>query len=343
MARPMNPLPPGNDTLVTFAASLRVLREDAGQPSLAVMAQRCDVSTAALCQAHSGKTVPSWRSVRGYVTACRGNPVDWRARWETLNLTDLADQSSKHGDLIKRWARVGQILPPRRIESEAELTRLLNSVRTFRGLSLRDLQRRAPGYSHHTYGAMLRGERPVTADILQMFLNACGVEMESLKRWLRLLVQIRPQEEFAAMRLLAALHSEHRNWRRSSPALTFAVEQLERRVKAARPPHRSAAKVQALRAATVDVLRLLDARVVQPYQGENLSVMTGRLIREIREGRNASDNPYVDRLVEAALPSSVDRGRVTRALDDSTALLAAQHEALRRASTAPAKPGRMAA
>ncbi|MFF4290809.1 helix-turn-helix domain-containing protein [Streptomyces sp. NPDC001633] len=93
-------------------------------------------------------------------------------------------RAASHAALIKRWASTQQITPPQWIKDEVELARLLDQMRRFRGLSLRGLARRSAGFSHHTYGAVLHGDRPVMTDVLLAMLQACKVDPGPAQRWL---------------------------------------------------------------------------------------------------------------------------------------------------------------
>ncbi|MFE3775775.1 helix-turn-helix domain-containing protein [Streptomyces sp. NPDC059122] len=205
MARPMNTLPAGDGHdrhLVDFAEALRALRRRAGQPSLAEMSRRSGVCIASLSGAHNGRTLPTWRTSEGYVRACGADPESWRSRWENLRLTQRTETGDKHAAVVKRWARTGLLSPPQWIKSEAELTQLLNHMRCFCGLSLRDLARHRAGFSHHTYGAVLRGDRPMSSIMLVTLLDACQAGPGPTERWLRALSRVRPSEQHAVQHLL---------------------------------------------------------------------------------------------------------------------------------------------
>ncbi|QHC23351.1 helix-turn-helix domain-containing protein [Streptomyces sp. GS7] len=67
-------------------------------------------------------------------------------------------------------------------------------MRRFRGLSLRDLARHRGGFSHHTYGAVLRGDRPMSTALLIALLGACNVDPGPTERWVSILAVVRPSE-----------------------------------------------------------------------------------------------------------------------------------------------------
>lgn len=211
MARPVKPLPTGDiedRRLVNFASALRALRAQAGGPSLAEMSQRSGVCIASLSGAHSGHKLPSWRTVEGYIRACGAEGAPWRSRWDDVRLAQYSDRANEqHAALIKKWTNTKRLAPPQWTKDEAELARSLDQMRQFCGLSLRDLARRSVGFSHHTYGAVLRGDRPVTTDILVAILHSCGVESGDAHRWLLVLARVRPGEELRVQSLLSKARS----------------------------------------------------------------------------------------------------------------------------------------
>lgn len=152
------------------------------------MAEHSGLSTATLSNAHAGKELPSWATVNGYILACGGDPEGWSARWESLRLA----ASDVSGDLcreaLSRWERTGDLtgdLTAPHAVNEGELRELLKTLLDFNGLSHRTLARQAPGYSHVTYGAVLRGARPRKAKILYQILIGCGVySLRSHEAWL---------------------------------------------------------------------------------------------------------------------------------------------------------------
>ncbi|MFD7868111.1 helix-turn-helix domain-containing protein [Streptomyces sp. NPDC059783] len=209
MARPMNPLPntgTGDRHLVDFATALRRLREKAGSPSLATMSAHSGVCIALLSGAHSGRKPPTWRTVEGYVRACGADIAPWRLRWQRLQFArNTAHARTQHVTLMRNWAALRRITPPHWPMNEADLAEVLNQVRRFRGLSLRDMARHGVGFSHHTYGNVLRGDRPVTADILLAILHSCAVGPDEIRGWLRVLARVRPAEALRVHSLLSKM------------------------------------------------------------------------------------------------------------------------------------------
>lgn len=329
MARPMKPIASGADAeLRRFAEALRALHEQAGKPKLAEMAQHCGVSPSSLSNAHSGRVRPPWRSVCGYVSACGGDPADWRSWWDSLD----ARHPREYEELRKRWEKTGRICPPRHLPSEAELPSLLHAIRSSCGLSLRELSGRSPGYSHHVYGEVLRGKREVNAAFLEAFLHACEVDLKSLERWLRLLVRVRPQEKIAVERRVAALLSPAT---RSRTALTSAVDELERHVGAFRASSRFAkgSRLVALRGATVKVLTSLKAAMAG--SGEQDVWMLGYLADTVRAKDCSRSREFFQHLMESgsfsraaerSLPGSLNIFRVRTVIEHSLALVAFEEQ-----------------
>lgn len=328
MARPMNPLPPSGD-LAAFASALRDLRAAAGTPTLEEMEIRGGVSQASLSQAHGGRKRPTWPTTKGYVTACGGSIHQWRQRWENLRLSQHASPRHRHGGLIKQWARTG-VTPPRDAADEAELVSLLAAVRDFSGLSLRQLARHAPGYTYHTYGALLRGERPVTADILRAFLTGCRVSgPEALEPWLHLLALIRPQEAPHAAKVLNDAHEERsRAWGRNSTQLLEAVQELEKRHTILRSATSvsNAPTTSSMRWLVIETVRRLAECAMPPGRPRNgLVPHIEQLMGDVRDSNDLTATS-LDRLLKTALYVPAERQRVRRALLASTKSLKALAE-----------------
>lgn len=209
MARPMNPLPDttsGDRQLVDFAAGLRSLRTKAGSPNLAAMSECSGICMSSLSGAQGGHKMPTWRTVEGYVRACGADATNWHVRWQKLQLAQRTTRArSNHATIMKNWAGLRRISPPRWPMDETELAEILDQLRQFRGLSLRNMADRSVGYSHHTYGNVLRGDRPVTADILLAILHSCAVGPNEIRHWLQVLAHVRPAEALRVRLLLSKM------------------------------------------------------------------------------------------------------------------------------------------
>lgn len=84
MARQERPLEPGNDVITGFAADLRALRHEAGNPPYRALAARAHYSAASLSDAASGRKLPSLAVTLAYVGACGGDVAEWEERWRDL-------------------------------------------------------------------------------------------------------------------------------------------------------------------------------------------------------------------------------------------------------------------
>lgn len=72
------------DDVWRFAADLRTLRLDAGNPTLAHLRDQTHISRTVLSDAFKGVQLPSARTVDGIVRACGGDPAPWIARRDAL-------------------------------------------------------------------------------------------------------------------------------------------------------------------------------------------------------------------------------------------------------------------
>ena len=82
MPRPERPVDPAAGPIQAFAAELRKLRQAAGSPKYLQMARLTGRSRPALAEAAGGDHLPTWDTVQAFVTACRGDVVRWRIKWE---------------------------------------------------------------------------------------------------------------------------------------------------------------------------------------------------------------------------------------------------------------------
>ncbi|MFF5076051.1 hypothetical protein ACFY36_03295 [Actinoplanes sp. NPDC000266] len=87
-----------------FAARLRALRRECGQPPYRELSALAHTSYNSLSEAASGRRLPTWPTTRGYVTAClshAGREADidrllpqWRRAWEDAGVLERAQQLS---------------------------------------------------------------------------------------------------------------------------------------------------------------------------------------------------------------------------------------------------------
>ncbi|MER6563786.1 helix-turn-helix transcriptional regulator [Streptomyces sp. NPDC001027] len=246
MGRRTKELPIESDTsaIVKFAASLRELREKAGNPTLASMAKETGVSTASLSKAAGGHELPSWRTTKSYVEVCGADPKQWRNLWEairremrpkefisgdadeSLNLTPEQRRRASWPRMWARWDRTGMILPSHRSESLLDLRLAMQSLQNYRSLSLRQLARLMP-YSHSTVASVLSGTRPVTAFFLRSFLQACGAtSLNEVIQWMDLLSTADPSQRAASHIRIAPVSTPNSSsdWRPGLPV----SEEIER-------------------------------------------------------------------------------------------------------------------
>ena len=81
MGRPERPLDPAAGPVQAFAAELRLLRQQAGNPKYLQMQRQTGRSRTALAEAAGGDNLPTWETVEAYVRACGGDLARWQARW----------------------------------------------------------------------------------------------------------------------------------------------------------------------------------------------------------------------------------------------------------------------
>lgn len=93
MPRPERPLESGDDVLLRFAADLRTLRKQAGNPTYRELAQRAHYSAGTLSDAAGGRKLPSLAVALAYVRSCGGNDSEWERRWHEI-AAGIADEQS---------------------------------------------------------------------------------------------------------------------------------------------------------------------------------------------------------------------------------------------------------
>ncbi|WP_439378654.1 nSTAND1 domain-containing NTPase [Amycolatopsis lexingtonensis] len=103
MPRAENPLEPDGSALTAFAAGLRALRENAGNPSYRELARRAHFSATTLSDAAGGRRLPSLAVTLAYVRACDGDADAWERRWRAtaaeLTTPAPADDSAPYRGL----------------------------------------------------------------------------------------------------------------------------------------------------------------------------------------------------------------------------------------------------
>ncbi|MEU0640640.1 nSTAND1 domain-containing NTPase [Streptomyces albidoflavus] len=97
--------PPAAEMLITsFAAALRQLRAQAGDPALRAMTKTAQVAPASLSGATRGQRMPSLKVTLGFVRACGGDEQEWQDRWEEttarLRTVEFADNTHRPSPYI---------------------------------------------------------------------------------------------------------------------------------------------------------------------------------------------------------------------------------------------------
>jgi hypothetical protein len=119
MGRPERPLDPASGPVQAFAAELRLLRQQAGNPKYLQMQRQTGRSRTALAEAAGGDHLPTWETVEAYVRACGGDLARWQARWA---LARDALRSQRGQAAPEATAAVGPPRPPRASRFQRWLT-----------------------------------------------------------------------------------------------------------------------------------------------------------------------------------------------------------------------------
>ncbi|MET7481151.1 hypothetical protein ABZT17_43495 [Streptomyces sp. NPDC005648] len=98
MGRPEKALDPDAGPVERLAHDLRALRRTAGSPSYRTMAAASGISTTTLSRAANGERLPTLDTVRGYVLACGGDPVEWEPRWKEAETAAAQDVRARRED-----------------------------------------------------------------------------------------------------------------------------------------------------------------------------------------------------------------------------------------------------
>ncbi|MEV7282953.1 hypothetical protein AB0O01_00010 [Streptomyces sp. NPDC093252] len=197
MARTPDPLPQRDDPVITLARFLRAAQSEASTTAesmtLKKISQMSGVSEGSLSKAHNGDPRVSWRTVEGWVRACRGNLTGARRLWNKVSALQEeqapADAAALQARAFGYWEHTqGQAVVPG-LETEAQFLLALTALRKYTGLSLRDLsqatERIGVPYSHATLGAVLAGNRVMTFEHLAAVLAGCGVPVRQQHGWAR--------------------------------------------------------------------------------------------------------------------------------------------------------------
>ncbi|MFJ8440361.1 helix-turn-helix domain-containing protein [Kitasatospora griseola] len=85
MARRPRPVNPADGPVQAFAHDLRLVREQAGNPTYRVLAQRAGFAATTLSDAARGIRLPSLEVTQAYIGACGGDVEAWTRRWNALD------------------------------------------------------------------------------------------------------------------------------------------------------------------------------------------------------------------------------------------------------------------
>lgn len=197
MARTPDPLPQRDDPVINLASFLRTTQAAASTVTefmtLKKISQLCGVSEGSLSQAQNGDPRVTWRTVEGWVRACGGDLTTARRLWnkvhELQRASAPADTAAVQARAFGYWDRSASRAVVPGLESEAHFLLALNALRTYLGMSLRELAQATARldipYSRATLGAVLAGERPMTFEHLSAILAGCGVPVRQQQGWAR--------------------------------------------------------------------------------------------------------------------------------------------------------------
>lgn len=85
MGRPERPVDPDAGPRERFAYDLRMLRQQAGQPTYRELARRAHFSDTTLSVAAAGASLPSLEVTVAFVAACDGDVAEWTRRWHAVD------------------------------------------------------------------------------------------------------------------------------------------------------------------------------------------------------------------------------------------------------------------
>lgn len=167
--------------LAELAAALRALRTQAGNPPYRSMAQKVNLSHTTLSRAATGKSLPTWDVIEAYVTACGGDPRDYRQLWEEAS---AKIRSSSHQISTARMDAQMITIDPMTARSVEEFLRMLRDARIVHGSPpYREIGKRS-GRPVSTVADVFNVNRRKLPNLLIMesILRALG-EDETLQRW----------------------------------------------------------------------------------------------------------------------------------------------------------------
>lgn len=114
MGRPERPVDVSAGPVAEFAARLRALRRQAGNPPYRQLARLSRYSVTALSDAAGGKRLPSLDVTLAYVTACGGDRARWEQDWRAVK----AELAEAEGRTEQTAATVGGLSEPPQVTTE---------------------------------------------------------------------------------------------------------------------------------------------------------------------------------------------------------------------------------
>jgi hypothetical protein len=168
----------GSGSLARFAADLRDLRRDAGNPPYRHLARTAHYSAATLSQAAAGRTWPTLPVTLAYVRACGGDDTVWRQRWEQEQR-----QPTVLGDGAPGTGAPASAPPPRWAIAAVACAVAAAAVAT---LALSVLTRQPPAVSGSSPSRSL-STSPVASPIRvrdgqDPYIAGCGPDQQELER-----------------------------------------------------------------------------------------------------------------------------------------------------------------
>ncbi len=183
-----------------FAAALREARRQAGSPTYRDMAEGAHYSGPALSQAANGAKVPTWPVTAAYLKACGITDLaPWQNDWHIAKLaTKLSKAKGNAANVSYPIHRARTCAVPTVSKDDSPpspQTQLLDMLRCLgkaKGLSLRATASQmqtcqaalvAKGGPNQTYSSsaiheVLKGDSPLTAEFVTVYLNAIGATHE---------------------------------------------------------------------------------------------------------------------------------------------------------------------
>ncbi|WP_155355396.1 hypothetical protein [Acrocarpospora macrocephala] len=172
------PHPPANP-IASFSAELRSLAADR---TIGDLAGRTGLLTETVKLLLAGEQLFSWEVTSVFLDACDATPHQWRPRWERL--------AREKGRRV--WSRkydpVGAFPDPDSARSIDEFVDLMQKLRVHAGeLTYQTLEDRAKvehrRLPHTTVNAVMKKRTRPQPDLVEAFVEACGLPLPERRRW----------------------------------------------------------------------------------------------------------------------------------------------------------------